>query len=196
MKRILCFFGSLAIMLFASMTILAQDDHPKIEAYGTYTLFIADIDNFNNESLHGWGVGAQWNPLKYVGGVAEFSGSYGSSRFQSPTQPGATIKVGTNVYTYMFGPRVSWRTKPVTVFAHSLFGFATLQTDCSSCNTLNTNRFAMALGGGIDVNITKGLAIRAAQLDYVPINSPLALNDGGSSYFRNTRFQTGVVFKF
>ena len=190
----------MAILLVASITGFSQDEAPKIEAYGTYTLFRADIDIFNNESLQGWGAGVQWNPQRYLGLVAEFNGSYGSSNVPNPTLPGTTVKVGTNVYSYLFGPRVSYRTKPLTLFAHSLFGFATLQTDlannCPTCNTINKNQFAMALGGGVDVNITKVIAIRAGDFDYVPIHSDLPLNNGGSSYFRNFRYQAGVVFKF
>jgi opacity protein-like surface antigen len=199
MKRMLILT---AILLVASVPGLAQSEHPRIEAYGTYQLFTADIDALDNETLHGWGAGVQWNPKKWLGTVAEINGAYGSSKapelLVNPlSTSAATIDVNTNVHTYLFGPRVSWRTRPITAFAHSLFGFGTLSVNCNTCvNSINNNKFAMALGGGIDVNITPGIAIRAAQFDYVPINSSLALNGGGSSYLRNSRFQAGVVFKF
>jgi opacity protein-like surface antigen len=189
-----------AILLLTAVQGLAQSEHPKIEAYGTYQFFRADIDILDNESLHGWGAGVQWNPYRWLGAVAEMNGAYGSSKAQGPVvnplAPTTPVDVTTNVHTYLFGPRIAWRTRPITAFAHSLFGFGTLSVDCPGCNSINNNKFAMALGGGLDINITKGIAIRAAQFDYVPINTSLALNSGGSSYFRNSRFQAGVVFKF
>ena len=186
----------LAMLLIAATTALAQNDHPRIEAYGTYQLMIADIDALDNETLHGFGGGVQWNPMKYLGAVAEVNGAYGSSNFQSAT---GTVKVNTHVYTYLFGPRGSYRTNKFTLFAHGLFGFSTLNIDqknCSACVSVSNNKFAAAVGGGVDVNVTPGLAIRAGQFDYVPIKTGLALNNGGSSYFRNFRYQAGVVFKF
>ena len=193
-----------AILLSASATALAQETHPLIEAYGTYQIFRADIDFLGDESLQGWGAGVQWNPWRWVGAVAEINGAYGSSRASGPTvnplgPATQTFKVGTNVHTYVFGPRASWRTKPATVFVHGLFGFATNSADCSSCpvfTSVNNNQFAMKRGGGVDFNINSGIAIRAAQFDYVPVHSDLGLNGGGSSYLRNWTYQAGIVFKF
>ena len=189
-----------AILLVTSVPGLAQSEHPKIEAYGLYQFFRADIDVLDNESLHGWGAGVQYNPYGWLGAVAEFNGAYGSSQSTGPVvnplAPTTPLDVETKVHTYLFGPRASWRTKPVTAFAHALFGFGTLSLDCAGCNFSSNNKFAMAIGGGLDVNITRNVAIRAAQFDYVPINTSLNLNGGGSNYFRNSRFQAGVVFKF
>src|SRR5262245_38426899 len=173
MKRIPFLIGVVAILMVSSMRSFAQDGHPGLEVYGTYSLLRADIDAFNNESLQGWGAGVQWNPFRVVGLAAEVTGNYGSTNVLSRTVPGSTTKVGTNVYMYLVCPRASWRTRPFTLFAHSLFGFATLDaneaTNCVVCTSITNNKFAMALGGGIDINLTKGLAIRAGQFDYVPI---------------------------
>lgn len=190
----------MAITLVASATVNAQSDYPKGEIFGTYTLFVADIDALNNESMHGWGFGAQWNLSKWFGVVGEYSAAHGSSGPLTVQQPGRIVvipKVDVRARTYLFGPRISWRAKPVTVFAHYLIGGGHLKVEDEVTGyRVGNNEVAMAVGGGLDVNIGSKFAIRAAQFDYLPIHSDLPLNSGGSSWSRNTRFQTGVVFKF
>jgi hypothetical protein len=187
----------LALLMVAAATGFAQNGHPKIEAYGNYQLFLADVDALDNETLHGFGGGVQWNPYPYLGAVAEVNGAFGSSNFATTA---GTVKVNTHVYTFLFGPRGSWRKDKFTLFAHGLFGFGTFNVDQENCSVcvidVSNSKFAAAVGGGLDVNLTPGLAIRAGQFDYVPIRTSLGLNNGGSSYFRNFRYQAGVVFKF
>jgi opacity protein-like surface antigen len=189
-----------AILLFASASGLAQVEHPKTEISGTYQAFVADIDFLDNETLQGWGFGVQWNPSRWLGVVTEFNGAYGSSKVTGPViNPLATAAltdIDTSVHTYLFGPRVSWRANRVTAFAHTLFGGGTLSVDCSTCNSVSNTKFAMSIGGGLDVNINPRIAIRVMQFDYVPIKTSLGLNFGDSSYFRNSRYQAGVVFKY
>jgi hypothetical protein len=63
------------------------------------------------------------------------------------------------------------------------------------------------LGGGLDVFVGKKIALRLAQFDYLPIhtdaNLRLAGRDGATSidastggWQNNSRFQTGIVFRF
>ena len=60
----------------------------------------------------------------------------------------------------------------------------------------------MAFGGGVDIGLTRHLAIRAVQVDYIrtQFNSIDALTTGLSSSLgnrqNNFRYSTGIVFRF
>jgi hypothetical protein len=67
------------------------------------------------------------------------------------------------------------------------------------------NAFAMEMGGGVDVQITKLIAIRPIQLDYLPTHfSPLnfsvadlSLNTKNDVRWQNNlRYSAGVAFRF
>ncbi len=86
------------------------------------------------------------------------------------------------------GPRFTKHMDGVTVFVHALPGFARqLRTD--RFNTTSTsNGFAVALGGGVEQNLGKHLAIRV-QIDYLPTR----LRGGWEN---SLRFGFGVVCQF
>jgi opacity protein-like surface antigen len=204
MRRIRGLAILLALFAAASVTASAQDRTPRVELTGTYAVTVADIDFLNNETLHGWGFSVQGNFTKYFGVVAEFGGTYGHSTIPpvaaplpTPLEPvPGSIEVNTRFTTFLFGPRFAWRRDKMTAFGHVLVGGSVNHVgghpDIESDNT----EFAMALGGGLDINLSKNWAIRAGQFDYLPIHSDLPLNFHDSSYFRNFRYQTGIVYKF
>lgn len=206
MKRILL----LAMLLFGVSISANAQDHPKWEAWGTYSIFIADIDVLDNETLHGYGLGIQGNLSRNFGLVGEFTSNHGASGPVSIFVPGVVFlipELDTTVRTFLFGPRISGRSKYVTVFGHALFGGATskLRDEKGGSGFEESNtEFAMAFGGGLDVNLGRHYAIRAAQFDYLPIHTDINLRllPGGtvsgsdSSWLHNTRFQVGFVFKW
>ena len=57
-------------------------------------------------------------------------------------------------------------------------------------------QFAMAIGGGLDVNLGKKFAIRAAQIDWLPVHSDLTEIGLSKGYLNNVRYMFGAVFKF
>lgn len=188
---------SLFLLMFAiaaASTARAQD-YTKNEVYGTYSFLITDIDVLDNETLHGYGVGYQYNVSKGFGLVAEWTSHHGAV---GPIQvPGRIIlSVDARVNSLLFGPRFSYRTKPVTVYGHYLLGSSRSKVAYENAPGIANTEFAQAFGGGLDVNVTKNFAIRAGQFDYLAIHSDLPLNNGGSSWFRNFRYQAGAVFKF
>jgi len=200
MKRILL----LVMVLFVASVSAKAQDHPKFEAWGTYSIFVADIDVLDNETLHGFGLGIQGNLNSNFGIVAEFTSNHGASGPVTFSRPGTIFlipELDTTVRTFLFGPRLSFRAKAVTAFAHFLAGGANSklrdEKGISGFEEDNTE-FAMGVGGGFDLNLGRHYAIRAAQFDYLPIHTDLnvRLAGGTSSWLHNTRFQTGFVFRW
>jgi hypothetical protein len=169
----------LAVMFAAAIPSLAQD-YPTTEIFGGYS-FLSAKPFGERESLHGWGFSFAGNFGPRWGGVAEFSGHYGSTVITVPVI--GPVEEDINIYTFLFGPRVSARGDSATAFGHVLLGGARL-----SLAGLSSTDFAMAIGGGVDVNAGKNFAIRVVQADYVP-------NRIGGSWNSDFRVQAGVVIK-
>ena len=179
-----------------AVTANAQE-YPKSEISGTYSALITDIHvlnvaTFEGYGLDGYGLGFQYNLAKYFGLVAEFTSNGTAGPIEIPG--GILLPLDTRVNVLLFGPRFAYRTKRITAFSHYLIGTAHRKVGYENSSVSNTE-LAMGVGGGIDVNITKHVAIRAGQFDYVPSHSDLPVNSG-SGWFHNVRYQGGVVFKF
>ncbi|HVF90942.1 MAG TPA: outer membrane beta-barrel protein [Blastocatellia bacterium] len=174
MRKMLMFA---AVILAAAISVRAQDGYPTNEIFGGYS-YLSSETGFDRDSLHGWGLGFSVNPSSRWGVIAEFSGHYGKTELS-----GSKFDISTT--TFLFGPRVSARGKTATAFGHVLLGGAKSRFEGSSLNT----RFAMAVGGGVDVNLSRRFALRAVQADYLPIRA-----DG--EWQHNLRLQSGLVFRF
>jgi len=194
----------LITMLFvASMSAYAQDEYPKFELAGTYTMMRHDIQILGNETIHGYGIGMQYNFARWFGLAGEWTATHGSSGPETFTQAGRIYvipKVDTRVQTLMFGPRFSYRARAVTVFGHWLVGAGTNKFD-DDIGTFNYDSYTKwqvvtAIGGGLDINLGKSVAIRAAQLDWVALDSDFSELGYDKGFYNNWRYQGGIVFKF
>jgi opacity protein-like surface antigen len=193
------------VLLVTSISAQAQSD-TKGEVWGTYSLFSADSDFLDFETMHGFGFGGQYNLSPRFGIVGEFTSNRKSTEQVTIFVPGRVIlfpELETKVNAFLFGPRVSYRGDVVTVFGHFLLGGATasLKDELSGSGFEDSNtEFAMAIGGGVDVNLGRHFAIRVAQFDYLPIHTDIGQRLGGivsdSSWLHNGRYQAGFVFKF
>jgi hypothetical protein len=155
--------------------------------------------------LNGGSASLAFNLNRYVGLVADFGG-YDDSQVQltgsGANQPLVVDANGT-AYTYLFGPRLSFRNSTrFTPFAQALFGgvHATTVTvsNCgSSCIALpEQDAFAMTAGGGLDIGLTRHISLRAVQAEYM-MTRFAAVPSGTSSTSQNDlRLSTGLVFRF
>jgi opacity protein-like surface antigen len=199
MKKILLLA---AMLLVTCMTAFAQDDYAKFELTGTLTVLRADIDILDNETMVGYGIGAQYNVNRWFGIVGEWTATHGESGPYTFTQDGTDYHIpqlDTRVQTMLAGPRLSYRTQHVTVFTHWLLGAATnkLDDDIGEYNydSYTNWQFAMAVGGGVDVNLSKRFAIRVGQFDWLPVHSELG-DVNNNNFYNHVRFQAGGVIKF
>ena len=84
--------------------------------------------------------------------------------------------VGSNQFTYMFGPVAKYRVGRFEPFGEALFGGAPSNFYVSACNSNtvlcgnlkpSSTSFAMAFGGGLDLQATRHIAIRLFDADFV-----------------------------
>lgn len=174
MKKSVLLLCGMFLLLCGSA--LAQEDFPKAEVFGGFSIASTDLGAGNlidRQTFYGFQANAAFNFHKNVGIVADFGGHYKGVG-------GGTL----HAYEYLFGPRASLRSEKATVFGHALFGGATIGD-----GGLSQNGFAMGFGGGIDVNAGKRFAIRVIQFDWIPARFE------GDWINDNVRFGFGIVIK-
>ena len=119
---------------------------------------------------------------------------------QTAVLSGSTVSLNTGFYSFLSGPRISYRRGHIAPFGHGLFGWArSLDYGKATFNPTNAtytipygNALGAAAGGGIDYWITRRIAIRT-QGDYF-----LTQPDGtfGFHMTNNFRIVGGIVFSF
>ena len=169
-RFIRAFFFALILIPAGVTAAMAQsgDDAPKAEVFTGYSVLAFDSGSFVNgtTAVHGFGVSATGNVNNWLGIEGDVSGHFRS---------------GDALFYTMAGPRLTYRgAGKVEPYAHVLAGGAFGN---------DFGKFAMAVGGGVDVKVNDKFAIRVVQADYAPI-----FVDGGT--INNARISTGVVFRF
>ena len=142
--------------------------------------------------------------LKVYGGV--FSGTYNVNHFISwtgelgiYTNSGAT---GGRAESYMFGPKVALtlhKTGRFLPFAKWVFG--AMHTDAAFNGTpFGSTDFAESAGLGLDVSVTRHLAIRPFEADYLlmkqPVYDPETGTNDATFTEKSFRYSGGIVFSF
>jgi opacity protein-like surface antigen len=149
-------FLAAALVAFAAVGAHAQEETPKAEVFGGYA--------YGGSGSHGWDGSVAFNANRWLGLVADFGGQY-----TSIDTPDSSERIRT--HTFLFGPRLSARRgRRVTPFAHALFGAAHNDSRAREAGLdlrFTDNSFALALGGGLDVKLSRRVAVRAFQLDYL-----------------------------
>src|SRR5215467_13685811 len=189
-----------ALVMLASLPALAQN-YPSAELSGGFSYL--HIQRGGN--LYGWDASVAGNFNRWFGLAGEFSGHYGSNDAAGtavlvpvPLPPATfTVSNGSSVYTFLFGPRISYRrAKRITPFGHVLPGFArsafsvTVSAPPFSSHIAGSSTaFAMAVGGGLDLGLTRSFAFRMIQADYL-------LTHFGGRNQNNARITTGLVYRF
>ncbi len=188
----------------------AQDDEHKNEFFAGYSYLTtpfdepdAPLDRFDN--LDGFNLSATHYFTKRFGLTADFSAHFAN---RNEDFPGGTIRFRSRSYNYFVGPQAKFTNHTrVTPFVHALAGAAnnrfsyratlTGATTPIIDATASVTDFALAIGGGLDVRLSKRVALRAFQLDYNPVflRDRPELNTNGGRRIDNVRFSIGVVFK-
>jgi len=189
MRRLISLTTGLAIgLLLLSIPSFAQEvNYPKAEVFGGFSISSAAISSTDpvtgltsslRESFMGWQGSANLNVTHHLGIVGDFGGQYKS--LPGITGAGATVSgVSLNSYQFLFGPRIMFRKSRITPFVHAMFGgvkegigSTTLTVLGTSVTTpaVSSTGLGMAMGGGLDVNLTDRFALRVPQFDWTPMH--------------------------
>ena len=163
---------------------------PKAELMGGYSLI-----HLEGRDMNGWNASLAGNVNKNLGIVADVSGHYST---ESSSGLPASTESKLNFHSFLAGPRVTERSyKWLTPFAHALFGASRVnaratrsgsQVTASSASNDLTG-FAMALGGGLDINASDRFFFRLIQADYFLIRADKVKHEG-------LRISAGILFRF
>jgi len=169
---------------------------PRYEIAGMYQYInFKPGDPFNSFSGQGGSGSFTYNASKWLGLTAEVGGFHYERNINDGTTPLApSDKLQGGLTTYLFGPRLNLRRFDHFVpFGEVLFGGA--HSGSQLTGDRSQSAFAMAVGGGVDVVITKYLAWRFAEIDYLMTNfSGSTL--GATSRQNNFRIGSGLVLRF
>ena len=177
MRRLIVPVIGLAVVLAFSIPSFAQEvNYPKAEVFGGFSIASVSLpSSFDvttgtlttaRTSFWGWQGAANYNLTHHLGIVADFGGQYKTV--------GGLVPL--NSYQFLFGPRMAFRGPKMTPFVHAMFGgikegmgsFSITDPVLGTINVpgASSTGFGMALGGGIDVNISDKLALRVPQFDW------------------------------
>ena len=173
----------LGVFLVSGAVMSAQETTPKYEVGLNYSWLHVNSANYDLQRTGNGGSGyLAYNLNRMVGLVADFGG-------YANTRKGIDDKL----LTYMFGPRFNWRHSRLTPYVQFLFGGGYVWNSPAGISTTQ-NAFATAAGGGLDYSLTKRIAIKPIQVEYVMTQIDSARGFG--SHQNDVRYSGGVVFRF
>ena len=206
-----------SVLLFG--TAAFPQDYAKVEVPLNYSYMRFNPENSNivsGLSLNGGGGGMTVYINHWLGIEGEFQGyaTAGSRTFtfpptaNSPCPAGCTAKASGDLFTYNVGPILKYRSEHFEPFVETLFGGAHSNTyqnlqhnlcvnpgTCLSSATPNNNAFDFIIGGGFDIPLSKSIAIRPAQFDFLLTRFGNGFTKGNNNQ-SNFRYNGGIVFRF
>lgn len=203
-----------AALLAIPATLLSQTDkhekkdYPKSELFLGYSYLRAMptlADGNRLVTLNGGSASLAYNFTRSFGLVTDFSGFADSElRLSGPgAVPTHIVDSNGSAYAFLFGPRLSFRAHPhFSPFVQALGGgaYATAVTvnSCTvaPCTPLpEQGSFAMTAGGGLDIQLSHHIALRAVQAEY--LMTRFADVTTATRHTQNDlRLSAGLVFRF
>ena len=169
---------------------------PKFEVAGMFSYINFCPCSFKNFNQLGGTGSFAYNVNKWLGIVGEVGGyRFDRQIFVLNADNSFTeATISGNMQTYLFGPRLNLRRFDHFVpFAEVLFGAAHGSQQVTGDKSQGA--FALAVGGGVDVILTKYIAWRFFQADYLMTNfSGTLLSPDGRQ--NNFRIGTGIVLRW
>lgn len=202
LARRLAMISALIVVLcvFATRAAAQEEPPPKWELFGGYSFFHSGAD------MHGQLPGAllpvssrlEVNP-RGIGGTVTYDFnrwlgiSFDTSDYwgSGETTLVKTIDdVGLN--NFSIGPKVTFRHHYFSPFLEVLVGDHRLAPDAFH----PVNKLGVMFGGGLDLNLSRHVALRLVRADYVISNYRYGPPSVPSTEIRGLRLQTGVNFMF
>jgi outer membrane protein OmpA-like peptidoglycan-associated protein/opacity protein-like surface antigen len=190
-------------------SIDSENDFPKVEWFLGYSFWRALPTSPNNRMgyLHGGSTSLAYNFNHWLGLAADFAG-FDNTKLTLLTPTGSeTVDANGSAYTFMAGPRLSYRHYVrFTPFAQALLGgvhaSSVTASGCGndpSCTPLGSDTaFAAMFGAGLDIEITRRIAWRAIEADYLltHFKDPFSSNGQDRGWQNSIRLSSGIVLRF
>lgn len=186
-----------------------ENSYPKVEWFLGYSFWRAVPTSSSNRMgyLHGGSTSIAYNFNRYLGLAADFGGFDNSKLTLLGPTGSETVNSGGSAYTYVFGPRLSYRRyERITPFAQALFGGVHASsvkisgcTGSPNCTPLGSdNSFATMLGGGFDLRISRHISWRVVQGEFLltHFRDPFSTDEDDRGWQKNVRLSTGILFRF
>jgi outer membrane protein OmpA-like peptidoglycan-associated protein/opacity protein-like surface antigen len=202
--------GMVAVMRLAVIAVLgiagtlaaAQDQTvPKWELFGGYSFFHPGADVHGTLPLGLLPVSSRLEPNPRGLGASltyNFNHWFGLTLDTSIHRGSGTATLGRRIddagfSNLSFGPKVTFRSTHFSPFLEALVGDHRLMPDAFH----DIDKLGLMLGGGLDVNATKHVALRLIRADYVMSNYRYGpSNTTASTNVRGLRLQAGMVFRW
>jgi outer membrane protein OmpA-like peptidoglycan-associated protein/opacity protein-like surface antigen len=190
------------------------DSTPKLELFLGYSYWRAIPYSTENriESMNGGSTSLAYNFSRHWGLVGDFAGfRVNSLQFTNEGpgySPSRVVDAESNVFTVMFGPRLSFRNHgKFTPFLQVLGGVAHADeltlNNCTApvfaCTPLPRETvFTMTAGGGLDYRLNHRIALRLFQAEFLATHfqNPNSVYIVDKEWQSNMRLSAGIVFRF
>jgi outer membrane protein OmpA-like peptidoglycan-associated protein len=192
MIAVLCTFAALAA---------AQDQPPpKWELFGGYSVFdpgatvygelpgaLLPLSSRLEWNPRGAGASVTYNFDKWLGLTLDTSTHWGSRESTFPN------RIDDAAFSNLsFGPKITFRHHRFSPFLEVLVGDHRLMPDAFH----DVDKLGVMIGGGIDANLSRHIALRLIRADFVLSNYRYGPTSVPSTEIRGLRAQTGLVFMF
>jgi outer membrane protein OmpA-like peptidoglycan-associated protein len=188
------------LCMFATVAVAQDQPAPKWELYGGYSFFYphAEIHGLLPGALQplssrlesnprGAGASLTYNLNNWFGLTLDAGTNWGSR------ETGLAKRIDDAAFSNLsFGPKITFRHKHVSPFIEVLVGDHRLMPDAF----YDVDKFGVMLGGGIDINLSRHVALRLIRADYVASNYRYAPLPASATNIGGARLQTGLNFMF
>lgn len=203
----------LTIGTFFGLSVYAQEG-PRADLSFSYSFVRYNSAQTIQAFTANGGIGTLgWNFNNHVAVEAELGGYHNGNV--------NNYQFDTTTFSYLFGPRISYgRSRRMDPYFHILFGGQNASTSIAKSSVLvvnpliattssgsrysaSTNNWAMAVGGGLDIKLTRMVTFRPAQVDYyltrieaINVTVPAGASTPSARNQNNFRYAAGIQFSF
>jgi hypothetical protein len=173
---------------------LRAQGHQEVDLAVTYTAQHSNLVSTPTFWQQGGSVELSTQTYRGLGIAANIAGTTIDSA--------ANSGVGLTMVTTTFGPRYTWyrpagaaKKRSISIFGQGLIGEAHgLNSYFPSSTGVQTdyNSFALQVGGGVDVDLSRHFAVRAIQADWLRTQFPNSTTNVQNSF----RLAAGIVVRF
>jgi len=187
----------------------AAQTFPKVELAGGYSYinFHPNVPQLTSQNLNGGGGAFVYNITDWLGVRADFMGyTFGSGWNRKLQELGYLGSTSGNLFTYQFGPQIKKHAGKLQPFGETLYGVAhsngyaaVLRAKGDGTYQLksggsNNNAFAMEIGGGLDIVLSRTVQVRPVEVDYQLTRfgfKNFSANQNNFKYFAGINFTLG-----